>query len=270
MTEMVEAEISRAILDSYHEKLRESLTSDVVIVGAGPSGLVAAWKLAESGRHAVVLESRLTPGGGIWAGAVGMNQIVVEEAAVGILNELGVRHSAAGGLRSAEAAELAGALVLRSIQSGATFLNLMTAEDLCVKDARVRGVVANRSLLADNLPIDPITFNSRTVIDATGHEAGLVQCLRRRGLLDQRTASGEGAMDAAAGEIFVVEKVSEVFPGLWVTGMSVCAAFGGPRMGPIFGGMLLSGVKVAQKVAERLAEGGQPLVEAGRKGAPEK
>jgi thiamine thiazole synthase len=30
--------------------------------------------------------------------------------------------------------------------------------------------------------------------------------------------------------------------------MSANAAFGGPRMGPIFGGMLLSGRKVAEQI----------------------
>jgi thiamine thiazole synthase len=257
MAETFEAEISRAILDSYHAKLRASLVSDVVIVGAGPSGLVAAWKLAESGRRVVVLEKRLTPGGGIWAGAMGMSRIVVEDAAAGLLDELGVRHGAAGRLRTADAAELAGALTFRAIRSGATLLNLMTAEDLCVKDGRVRGVVANRSVLAENFPIDPVTFSCRTVIDATGHEAALVHCLRRRGLVEGAASPGEGPMDAAAGEEFVVDRVGEVFPGLVMAGMSVCAAYGGPRMGPIFGGMLLSGAEAARVAGDRL-DGSRP------------
>ena len=58
-------------------------------------------------------------------------------------------------------------------------------------------------------------------------------------------------MDATAGEAFVVERVAEADPGLWVTGMAVCAAFGGPRMGPIFGGMLLSGRRVAELILEK-------------------
>ncbi len=59
-------------------------------------------------------------------------------------------------------------------------------------------------------------------------------------------------MDATAGETFVVEKAGEVFPGLWISGMSVCATLGGPRMGPIFGGMLLSGERVAELIASAL------------------
>jgi thiamine thiazole synthase len=56
-------------------------------------------------------------------------------------------------------------------------------------------------------------------------------------------------MDAASGESFVVENVREVFPGLWVAGMSVAACLGGPRMGPVFGGMILSGKRAAELVA---------------------
>jgi thiamine thiazole synthase len=46
--------------------------------------------------------------------------------------------------------------------------------------------------------------------------------------------------------------VQEVFPGLWIAGMSVSATLGGPRMGPIFGGMLLSGQQLAQRLGSVL------------------
>ena len=59
-------------------------------------------------------------------------------------------------------------------------------------------------------------------------------------------------MDADSGERFVVEHVQEVFPGLWIAGMSVSATLGGPRMGPIFGGMLLSGQRAAQRIGSAL------------------
>jgi thiamine thiazole synthase len=65
---------------------------------------------------------------------------------------------------------------------------------------------------------------------------------------------GEGAMWAQKGEEAVVTFTREVFPGLYVSGMAACAVFGGPRMGPIFGGMLLSGEKVATTIAKALAE----------------
>ena len=51
----------------------------------------------------------------------------------------------------------------------------------------------------------------------------------------------------------------EVFPGLWVSGMSVCATLGDPRMGSIFGGMLLSGRLVAGLITSALAQSSEEL-----------
>ena len=252
MTRPIEADISVGILDAYYEKFRSALQSDVVIVGAGPSGLTAAWQLAADGMRVVVLEKRLSPGGGIWGGSTGMNDIVVQADALDLVRDAGVRHRPRGNLFVIDALEMASALCLKALQSGVTILNLMSAEDVCLHNEQVTGVVANRSLIGDSLPVDPIVFTARAVIDATGHKATVVASLARRRNLDlaEPALTGEGAMDAEAGEAFVVGHVQEVFPGLWVTGMSVCATQGGPRMGPIFGGMLMSGAKVAKCVVD--------------------
>jgi len=53
-------------------------------------------------------------------------------------------------------------------------------------------------------------------------------------------------------ETLTLENTREVFPGLYVAGMAANATFGGPRMGPIFGGMLLSGEKAAKEILKRL------------------
>ena len=258
MSELKDTEISRAIISTYHDKLLNRITGDVLIVGAGPSGLTAAFFLSPDGLKVTVVEKRLSPGGGIWGGGMGMNQIVVQDGALPLLDEIGIRHEPwHGELHVADAIELAAGLCLRAIQAGAVLLNLTTAEDVCVHRERVTGVVVNRSMIGESLPVDPITLSADAVIDGTGHEAVVVQALRRRGLLVDSAggeAFGEGPMDAASGEAFVVEKVAQVFPGLWVAGMSVCATFHGPRMGPIFGGMLLSGKRVADLVSAALAE----------------
>jgi len=253
MGNVVDTDISRAILDSYHAKFAGALRSDVVIVGAGPSGLMAAWRLAQGSRRVVVLEKRLSPGGGIWGGSLGMNEVVVQKEALRILDEAGVRHQPSGHLFTSDAMELASALCLKALHAGAILLNLMTAGDVCVRSGRVNGVVANRSMLADSLPIDPIVFPAGAMIGATGHDAVLARCLQRRGLLEAGRLPGEGPMDAQADEQFVVDHVNELLPGLWTTGMSVCASQGGPRMGPIFGGMLLSGEPVAEDVHRSLS-----------------
>ncbi len=257
MTSLNEATISRAILDAYHRELTDRLVSDVLIAGAGPSGLMAACHLARRGLRVTVLEKRLAPGGGIWGGGIGMCQVVVPDEALSLLDEAGIRHTAyCDGLHTANAIELACGLCVRALEAGAAILNLLTVEDVCVHDGRVVGLVVNRSLVGDSLPVDPITFSARAVLDVTGHEAVVVAALRRRGLLTSMGPAGalvEGPMNATEGEAFVVENVSEVYPGLWIAGMSVCATLGGPRMGPIFGGMLRSGRHVSDRIAATLA-----------------
>lgn len=255
--ESYDTRITRAILDAYHEKLSRSLVSDILIVGAGPSGLRAAIDLASNGRKVTVLEKRLAPGGGIWGGAIAMNEVVVQEEALSTVDDIGISPRPAGdGLHVVDSAALASGLCLKALQAGAVLLNLTLAEDLCVHDGRVVGVVANRTGVGDALPVDPVTFQAAAVLDATGHEAALLRMLRGRGLLEgPLQTSVEGPMDAAQGEASVVAGVTEAYPGLWVSGMCVQAALGGPRMGPIFGGMLLSGRRAAALIDAALSGG---------------
>lgn len=263
-----ETEITKTILCTYHEKLLERITSDVLIVGAGPSGMMAGIDLACKGLKVALLEKRLSPGGGVWGGGMGMCEAVVQDKALPLLDDIGVKYERRHNkLYAVNAIELASGLCLKAVQSGAMIFNLIMAEDVCVHGGRVSGVVANQSLIGGVLPVDPIVFSANAVVDATGHEAVVVQSLRKRQLLEDSIPAeplGEGPMDAASGEAFVVDKTGEVFPGLWVSGMSVCATFGGPRMGPIFGGMLLSGRRVAELVASQLGETSQQSFVGGR------
>lgn len=249
-----ELAISRAILDAHHRKLSRCLDSDVLIVGGGPAGLVAAAHLAAQNSRVVVIERQLSPGGGIWGGGMAMNDVVVQEEAKYLLTAIGLKpRTCDHDLYTVDAVALASALIGTAIQAGAILLNLTFMEDVCMREGRVDGLVVNRTRIGDVLPVDPIVFRSKAVIDTTGHEAAVVEKLRKRHLLPPEVAvAGEQPMHAAAGEAFVVERTAQVMPGLYVAGMAVCATFGGPRMGPIFGGMLLSGEKVAKLVAAQV------------------
>ena len=107
------------------------------------------------------------------------------------------------------------------------------------------------------LHVDPITIGTKFVIDATGHPAEVAHVIQKKvGPLKTKTKDvvGERAMFAEDGEKFVVDKADEIFPNVYVAGMCVGAVYGGPRMGPIFGGMLLSGEKVARLILKRLVK----------------
>jgi len=59
-------------------------------------------------------------------------------------------------------------------------------------------------------------------------------------------------MWSSRAEELTVKNTREVCPGLFVAGMAVANLDQTPRMGPIFGGMLLSGEKVAKLIVEKL------------------
>ncbi len=88
-----------------------------------------------------------------------------------------------------------------------------------------------------------MSFEADVVVDATGHDAAVAEKLASRGLIE---LAGMGPMDADAAEDAIVENTGEIYPGLIVCGMSVSTVRGLPRMGPTFGGMLLSGLRAAE------------------------
>ena len=247
--------ISKSIVDAYYRKLQQCLNSDVIIAGAGPSGLLAGSLLSEKGHRVVIIESKLAPGGGVWGGGMGMNEIVLQAEAEKFLDYLGVSFIRCGKMMTVDSVELSAALILKAVRNGAKILNMITAEDLCILGGKVTGVVVNRTGIFGRFAVDPIMLTSRFVVDGTGHEAVCVNFLNKHGYrIDTPSGKfeGVGAMDVVAGEQFVVERTGEVFPNLYVMGMAVSETFNGPRMGPIFGGMLLSGEKVAGMLSKRL------------------
>jgi thiamine thiazole synthase len=250
-TKMIEVDISRVIIEEYTKRLVERLENDVVVVGAGPAGLAASYYLCKSGVKITVLEKKLSVGGGIWGGAAGYNVVTFEDTE--ILDEIGVTTKKQGGLYTADAIEFATALAYKAKKAGAEIFNLTEVEDIVLKDETVKGVVVNSaSARLLGLHVDPFCICARFVIDGTGHPAELVGMLKRRKPELFPRELQEYFMNVETSEAGVVEKTSEVFPGLYVAGMSVCDVFGLPRMGPIFGGMLKSGKKVAGLINERL------------------
>jgi sulfide-dependent adenosine diphosphate thiazole synthase len=257
-----ERKITEAIIRRYTEKLLDSLACDVAIVGGGPAGLVAAADCAGAGRKTCLFERKLSVGGGMWGGGMMMNEIVVQKEGRAILEEFGVRTRAfSRGYFTADAIETVSTLCSRAVKAGARIFNLITVEDIVLHRGRATGIVVNWTAVEmASLHVDPLTVEAKYVIDATGHPAELIRVIERKAAVKLFTPSGkvegERCLWAERAERTTLENTREVFPGVFVAGMCANAVFGSYRMGPIFGGMLLSGRKAARLIERRLARKG--------------
>ncbi len=259
---MDEVTISRAITETFLKEFLEAMEVDVAIAGAGPSGLIAAYYLAKGGAKTVVFERQLRIGGGMPGGGMMFNRIVFQEEGKRILDEFGVRTKEyEKGYYVADALETISTLCSKAIKAGARVFNLISVEDVMIREGgKITGLVLNWSAVSlAKLHVDPLTIRAKLVIDATGHESEVCHIVVRKIGANLRTATGgvvgEKSMWAEKGEKEIIENTREVYPGLIVAGMAANAAFGSPRMGAIFGGMLLSGERAAQLAQDILAKG---------------
>jgi thiamine thiazole synthase len=253
-----EVTISKAIIDAYVQKLKNALTLDVAIVGGGPSGLLAGYYLAKAGKKVALLDRKLSIGGGVWGGGMMFNEVVVQTQGKELLDELGLETKAyEPGYFTIDSVYLASGLVHKAMCAGLSIFNLVAMEDVVIKNQRVAGLVINWGAVETlKWHVDPLTLHATFVLDATGHPANVTEVLLRKMGVTLETATGkmvgEKSMEAETGESDTVHNSREVYPGLYVCGMAANAVCGGYRMGPIFGGMLLSGRKVAREMIERL------------------
>jgi thiazole biosynthesis enzyme len=252
-----EGDVAKAIVTSFSRQFEEYTESEVIIVGAGPSGLIAGRELGKAGVKVLIIERNNYLGGGFWIGGYFMNKLTLRAPAQEVLDELNVPYSMVSqGLYVADAPYACSKLIGAACDAGAKFLQLTLLEDVVVRENnRVAGVVVNWSPIV-HLPkavsaLDPVPLESKVVIDATGHDACVARKLEQRGMLK---LAGEGALWIDKSEDAVVEHTGEVYPGLIVAGMAVAAVYGLPRMGPTFGGMLLSGKRAAEVAIEILQQ----------------
>jgi sulfide-dependent adenosine diphosphate thiazole synthase len=252
-----EKDVTKAIISGFADEFLDYVESDVIIVGAGPSGLYAAKKLAEKGVKTLIIESNNYLGGGFWIGGYLMNKLTVREPGQKVLDEIGAPYKKVKeGLYVADGPHACSKLIASACDAGAKVINMTKFDDVVMREDRVGGVVINWTPVSA-LPraitcVDPVAIESKVVIDATGHDAVVVKSLEERGLVD--TAGFQG-MWVEKSEDAVVENTKEVYPGVMVTGMAVATTYGNPRMGPTFGGMLLSGEKAAELVLNKLKAG---------------
>lgn len=246
---VTESQVTRAIISGFAADLEKFAEGEVIIVGGGPSGLMAARELALKGVRVLIIERNNYLGGGFWIGGYLMNTITIRAPAHLILDELGVPYKEfSKNLFVTPGPHACSKLIAAACDAGAKILNMTKFDDVVLRENnRVGGVVVNwtpvSALPREITCVDPIALECKLVMDATGHEAEVVTKLEQRGILKK---VGEGGMWVEKSEDLVVEHTGEVHPGLLALGMAVAATYGLPRMGPTFGGMLLSGKKGAE------------------------
>ncbi|OYT35513.1 ribose 1,5-bisphosphate isomerase [Archaeoglobales archaeon ex4484_92] len=244
----MEARISKAIIEEVAKDWSNISQVDVVIVGAGPSGLTAGKYLAEKGLKTLILERRLCFGGGIGGGGMLFHKIVIEKFAREILDDFDVRYYEHDNLLVADVAEFMAKLAVGCVNAGTKIIHGVSVCDVIfrLEPIRITGVCIQWSAVElSGLHVDPMFIESKAVLDATGHDAEVVSIASKKVPLDLNV-TGEKSAYAELGEKLVVEKTGKVVEGLYATGMAVCSVFNLPRMGPIFGGMLQSGKKAAE------------------------
>lgn len=249
-----ESQITKAIVQGFAKDFEKYAETDVIIVGAGPSGLMAGKELASKGVKVLIIERNNYLGGGFWIGGFLMNKITIRAPAESILNELEIPYEKySESLYVSNGPHACSKLIAAACDAGIKILNMTKLDDVVLHEDKVSGVVVNwtpvSALPREITCVDPIALESKVVIDATGHDACMVKKLEERGLLKTQIF---GAMWVEKSEDLVVEHTSEAYLGLIVTGMAVSTTYGLPRMGPTFGAMLMSGKRAAEIAIEKL------------------
>lgn len=267
MKEVDEATITRTIVKEFMEELLDYTESDVIVVGSGPSGIIASRFLAGEGLKTLLLERQIMVGGGMWQGGMLFPKMVVEAPAHKLLEEIGVRlKEVEKGVYVASSSEVASKSVAAAVDAGVKIFNSVEVKDVVYRKDGLHGVVVNWhavSMLPEFVTcVDPLALKSKVVIDATGHHAEVARVVREKlglGIPQPR----EGAMWASEAEKATMANTHEIYPNLIVCGMSANSTGNLPRMGPLYGAMFLSGVAAA-KLASAKFNHGRPSFRLGK------
>ena len=256
LKEVDETTITKAIVKEFMEKFLEYTESDVIVVGSGPAGITAARYLAKSGLKTLIIERNIMMGGGMWQGGMLFPKMVVEAPAQKILEEVGFKMKEyEKGVYVSDSPHASLKLLTAALDAGAAVFNSLEVKDVIYRKSGINGVVVNWhavSMLPDFITcVDPLALKSKMVIDATGHRAEVARIARDKLNLNIPLPK-EGSMWAVEAEKATIKNTREVYPGLIVCGMASNSIGGLPRMGPLYGAMLLSGVKAAKLAAEKL------------------
>ncbi|MBI4399345.1 thiazole biosynthesis protein [Candidatus Micrarchaeota archaeon] len=251
-TKIRESDVTRAIAKGFLKDFIDYAVSDVIVVGAGPSGVTASMLLAREGVKTLLIEKDTEPGGGMWQGGMLFPKMVIESPADMFLNAFGIRTTKdESGFSMADSYYVTAKLLANAFEFGAKMFNSVVVEDVLYRDDGLHGVVVNWTSVSHRSMdcVDPMALESKVVIDCTGHHADVARIVAEKmnvQSVKQYFVGRESSMWVDKAEIATVEHTKEIYPNLIVAGMAANSTGGLPRMGPVFGGMILSGIKAAK------------------------
>src|SRR3989338_4704833 len=253
-----ESDVTKTIVRGFLNDFLEYTNSDVIVVGGGPCGTTAAMLLAREGVKTLIIEKDVKAGGGMWQGGMLFPKIVVEEPSSIFLESFGIKLKKEGKVYTADSYYVCSKLLSLAFEHGAKMLNSVRVQDVIYRDDGIKGVVINWDQVAHLTAncVDPLALESKVVIDATGHNAEVVKVVSEKIGLKESFKGREGSMWIEKAELATVQNTKEIYPNLIVAGMAANGVAGLPRMGPIFGGMFLSGIKAAKLALMKIRKDG--------------
>jgi thiamine thiazole synthase len=184
------------------------------------------------------------------------HKIVVQSPADEVLREIGcLLRRVKENVYVADTSDMMAKLASKTIDAGARIILGITVEDLIYRSPppKIVGVVIQWTAVSmAGLHVDPLAVKSKAVIDCTGHDAEVLSIASKKIPELNLSVPGEKSLWSSKAEKLTVENTGEVCSGLYVAGMAAAALKQTPRMGPIFGGMIMSGRKIAELVAEQI------------------
>src|SRR3989338_8315433 len=140
-----EKEVTRAIVAEFAKQFQEYVESDCIIVGAGPSGLMAGRELALKKVKVFIIERNNYLGGGFWIGGYLMNKLTVRSPGEKVLKELEIPFEEyTKGLYVADGPHACSKLIASACDAGVKFANMTIFDDLVLRENnRVSGAVVN-------------------------------------------------------------------------------------------------------------------------------